>query len=107
MEVNPVRVNSPRPKSPRYPEGSLSPATRGAVAELVACINLVNDGYEVFRAVSPSCSCDLIAQKSGQMFRVEVRTGTLTPTGKRYFPAYGQYDMLIVVYPDGTVEKHE
>lgn len=37
--------------------------------------DLLAKGYEVFRAVSPSCSCDLAILRDGKLTRVEVRTG--------------------------------
>ena len=55
-----------------YP--GLAPGTVGAVSELIACADLLVKGYEVFRAVSPSCSCDLIALRGSEVKRVEVRT---------------------------------
>jgi hypothetical protein len=34
-------------------------------------------GYHVFRALSPACSCDLIALAGDRALRIEVRTGRL------------------------------
>jgi hypothetical protein len=58
-----------RPKLPTCP------ATTGAIAELVVCADLLKRGFEVFRAVSPACSCDLVALRDGQLQRIEVKTG--------------------------------
>lgn len=58
------------------PDTLLSSGTVGAVSELVVCADLLKRGYEVFRAVSPSCSCDLAILKEGKLHRVEVRTAT-------------------------------
>ena len=52
-----------------------SPSTVGAISELLVSADLMKKGFEVFRALSPSCSCDLIAAKKGRLLRVEVRTG--------------------------------
>jgi hypothetical protein len=53
-----------------------STSTTGAIGELVAGADLLRRGYEVFRGLSPACSCDLIASKGGRRpLRVEVRTG--------------------------------
>lgn len=46
----------------------------GAFAELVICADLLKRGYEVFRSVSAHASCDLLAQKEGRIYRIEVRT---------------------------------
>ena len=48
----------------------LSTATVGAISELVVCVDLAKKGYEVFRAISPSCSCDLIARKNNICRRI-------------------------------------
>lgn len=39
---------------------------------------LLRQGYEVFRSVSPNCTCDLIACRDGETLRVEVRVGRLS-----------------------------
>lgn len=65
----------------------LAPATRGAVSEMVAACDLLERGYEVFRALSAACSCDLIALGPDQVpLRIEVRTGRFnTSTGNLTF----------------------
>ena len=40
--------------------------TTGAIAELVVATDLLGRGYEVFRALSPSCSGDLAVLKNGE-----------------------------------------
>lgn len=64
----------------------LANGTTGAIQELVVSIDLMKKGYEVFRALSPSCSHDLIATKDKQCLRLEVRTGYLMPNNKLYYP---------------------
>jgi Holliday junction resolvase-like predicted endonuclease len=54
----------------------------GAVSELIACADLLRHGYEVFRSVSPTASCDLMALKNGQAKRVEVKTAYRTKNGE-------------------------
>ncbi len=41
-------------------------------------------GYDTFRALSPSCPCDLLALKDGEVLRVEVRTVKRRPDGAIY-----------------------
>jgi len=53
----------------------MNSSTSGAFSEFIVCVDLMKRGYEVFRAVSPANSCDLIALKPGAMKRIEVRTG--------------------------------
>ena len=53
----------------------LPTSTVGAIAELKVAIDLMQKGYEVFRALSPASSCDIAVLKNGKLIRVEVRTG--------------------------------
>ena len=64
----------------------ISPGTVGAMSEMMVAIHLMRLGYAVFRALSPSCFCDLMAVKDGRMLRIEARTGYTTPLGKIAFP---------------------
>ncbi len=53
----------------------------------MASADLIKKGYEVFRALSPSCSCDLIAKKGSKILRIEVRTGQIyANTGRLSYP---------------------
>ena len=54
-------------------EKLLSAATIGTIAELVVCQDLLGKGLQVFRAVSPHASCDLIAFNEKGIWRVEVK----------------------------------
>ena len=53
----------------------ICPGTRGAINELLVSVDLFKKGFEVFRALSPSCSCDLMILKNNKLYRVEVGTG--------------------------------
>ena len=65
----------------------LPTATTGAISELVVACDLMKKGYEVFRALSASCSCDLAVLKGGDLIRIEVRTGVPARSGEGfYFP---------------------
>ena len=62
-------------------------STKGARSEMIATVDLLEKGYEVFSAVSPSASCDLIILVNGETKRVQVKTvplaassGTVTAT---------------------------
>lgn len=61
--------------------GDISCGTKGAISELIVCSKLLNDGFSVFRAVSPSEFCDVIAIKGVKMFKIEVRTAQTYPNG--------------------------
>lgn len=53
---------------------------KGAIAEYKASIWLLEQGYEVYRNVSPAGPVDLIAIKDGQVIEIDVKT--LQITGK-------------------------
>lgn len=57
--------------------------TVGAMSELMVCGELLRKGYSVFRSVSPSCFCDLIATKDSFSMSIEVRTGYIHPTTEK------------------------
>lgn len=61
-----------------------SSATTGAISELRAAVDLLVKGYDVFRAVSPSCPCDLAVLKDNKLLRIEVRTIYKSTSGKLY-----------------------
>src|SRR5262249_32283830 len=61
-------------------------STIGAIGELVAATDLMRRRYEVFRALSPDSSRDLIALKNSITRRVEVRVGHRLEGGKLQYP---------------------
>ena len=75
--------------------------TVGAIAELVVSTDLLKRGFAVFRALSPSCSCDLVILKSNKLLRLEVKTGYRNPqSGKIVTPqskTKNTYDILAAV----------
>lgn len=83
---------------------------------MLAAVDLLSRGYEVFRSVSQACSCDLIAMKNRRLLRVEVRMAARNPsTGTLYWPPMDSKkadigavitDMGAVVYVDpGTRQE--
>jgi len=91
----------------RHGKWGLSTGSVGAVSELVACVDLMKKGYDVFRAVSPSCPCDLIIRKGGLTFRVEVRTAQKLLNGKFSYPCTkkdeGRSDIFALVCGDAVM----
>jgi hypothetical protein len=78
-------------------ETYLSTGAVGAIGELIVSADLLRYGYEVFRAVSQSCSTDLVALRNGRTMRVEVRTGRRTSTGISCGMKAFRSDVLAVV----------
>lgn len=63
----------------------LATGTVGTIAELKVAVDLMSRGFDVFRAMSPAASCDLMAIKEGRQFDIEVRSAARNPvTGKIY-----------------------
>lgn len=76
----------------------IPPSTVGAISELLVGADLLRRGYEVFRALSPSCSCDLAILKNGKLLRVEVRTGRKNRRGNVvYANTTHRHDVMAVV----------
>ena len=94
------------------PTTALPSATTGAISELRVGVDLLMRGFEVFRALSPSCSCDLAILREGKLLRVEVRTGTVYRKANGDL-TYNQQklqvraDILAAVYPDRIIYKPE
>lgn len=78
----------------------------GAIGELLVSADLLTKGFEVYRAVSQSASCDPLALKQGETYRVEVRTkrkdlkGGLSCTGRMS----ASIDILAMVVHDSHPE---
>lgn len=49
----------------------------GVLAELLVCADLLNKGWEIFRPISATATCDLIAVKGSAAVRVEVKKARL------------------------------
>ena len=82
----------------------LAVGTVGAIHELAVSADLLRRGYAVFRALSPSCSCDLVIMKNGVLQRVEVTSGRHTKTKIEWLPKDpAKFDLLAVVTRDGQI----
>lgn len=73
--------------------------TVGAIHELAVCADLMKRGFHVFRAVSPSCVCDIAVLAGERLLRVEVTTGNVSGNGTLHYPSKDQsrFDLLAVV----------
>jgi hypothetical protein len=80
----------------------------GAIGEHLVIVDLMKKGYEVFRAVSPGTTVDLIVQQTTDptwLRRVEVTKGKRRKNGDlRWQPHKStRYDWLAVWEDDGTI----
>lgn len=80
----------------------ISTADVGAIAELQVCADLLKYGFHVFRSVSPTGPCDLLAFLPGEPpFRIEVKTGYYTNGKLCHGPTRGSiFDVLAVCTPE-------
>lgn len=78
---------------------------------MLVCADLLSRGFEVFRAISPSATCDLILAHPGgaETVRVEVRCAHFRGPrvdGQIFWSVVsrkGAYDLFVIVMPDGTI----
>lgn len=79
---------------------SLPTGAVGAASEMIVCVDLINKGWEVFRAVSPASPCDLLIMRDGELLRVEVKTGSFSKgTNVPFYPRpkhSDAYDLLAI-----------
>lgn len=88
----------------------LPSGTVGTMSELSVALDLMRSGYEVFRAMSPSTSCDLAVLKNGRLLRIEVRTGSKNrEAGRVYYSKskkdHGRQDHFAIVH-NGVIAYH-
>lgn len=75
--------------------------TVGAISELAVAAFFLESGYAVFRALSPSCFCDLVIIKNGLVQKIEVRTGYISSKGVLTYAknTHGQIDAFAIYIP--------
>lgn len=96
-----------RARTGRHKTLTISPGTVGAISELRAATYFLERGYAVFRALSPSCFCDLIAIKDSEVKKVEVRTGYVSVAGKlTYSKLLNGNPSCFAVYTPATGDVH-
>lgn len=78
----------------------------GALSEILACADLLRNGFDVFRSVSPSASCDIIAYFKNKVYRIEVTTGYFNIAGNPAWPRKDQekFDILMVIFKNGDIK---
>ena len=77
----------------------------GAAAEMIVCSYLLQRGHPVYKALSPSSPCDLVADLDGKLFRVEVKSASRNLNGGISYPRpdAAKYDLLGLVFQDASV----
>ena len=77
----------------------------GVVSEHRVIVDLLNKGYEIFKAISPASSCDLAVLHGGKLLRVEVTTAHYSPTGKMAYSRHKRdnFDLMAIVLHDKII----
>lgn len=84
--------------------GNMATATMGAISEFRVVVDCLSMGYEVFKACSPACSCDLAILYKNQLKRIEVKTAFRTPAGNISHSNHNiRADILARVLPDKII----
>lgn len=83
----------------------LSSGVKGAVNELKACIWLLEQGYEVYRNVTPHGNFDLIVMKNDELIKIDVTCanyGNRCCARGKESKAHGNGGKLLYALSDGT-----
>jgi hypothetical protein len=85
--------------------GTADNSSTGALAEVIACADLMDRGHHVFRSLGPSSPCDLIVLIGNRPFRVEVKTSRRGRGGAVVKPnrVPDRFDVLACVLPGPEV----
>lgn len=88
---------------------SLATSTVGAIHELKVACDLMQSGFQVFRALSASCDCDLAVLCGNKLIRVEVTTGYSTRSGRVTYNIHKSenFDVMAVVHKGGILYAPE
>lgn len=77
-------------------------------------MDLMSKGYHVFRALSPSCPCDLLILKDGELLKIEVKTAyIINPQTDKIYWSMGinntpqNVDIFALVLPDKIIYQPE
>jgi hypothetical protein len=81
---------------------------RAAYSELMVCADLLRRGFHVYRSVSSTSGCDLVAIHEDRVIRVEVKTAVRRKSGElKGLLRDGQpskHDVLALVAYDGEIQ---
>jgi len=100
-----------------YTNRGIAPGTVGSISELEVSTYLLKNKFNVFRALSPHCYCDVIAERNGNLYQIEIRTGyrgknnrltfeqTLRKTANLYAVAERNTGEIILLNKDKKVIK--
>lgn len=104
--VYPHKLTKPRRRHTKLHFNTISTPTKGTIAELQISIDLLKRGFPVFRALSPSCPCDLAIVVDGKLLRIEVTSAKQGPNGRPYYSKHNpeNFDVLALVFDSGKIQ---
>ena len=83
----------------------------GTLGELLVSVDMMRRGYQVFRALSPGSSCDMLVLKNNEVLRVEVTKGSrhTKDQTKLWWPKHApeRYDIIAVWEDNGLITYPE
>jgi hypothetical protein len=84
----------------------LNATTKAAIGETLVAADLMAKGFFVYRCLSQTGPCDLIAYGKSGLLRIEVRCGSVGRDGRLTcaLPESGRYDILAIMAPDKTLQ---
>lgn len=84
-------------------------STIGTINELTVAVDLLKRGFSVFRALSPSCECDLVILIENKAIRVEVTAASISRRGTLMYPPHdpSKFDILALVSNRGIFYQPE
>ena len=87
------------------PPSEIPSASVGALNELLVSCDLIRRKWSVFRALSPSCPCDLVVLRNGGLLRIEVTTGSICVNKKVSYPDHDlkKRNILATILHDGRI----
>ena len=83
-----------------------NPSDKGAWGESLVCADLLKRGVHVYRAISPSAPCDLMALVDDKLARIEVKTVTMSDHPSVFVKSHESHDILALVFPAGEVHYY-
>jgi hypothetical protein len=85
----------------------LPASTTGALSELLVCSDLLSKGYYVFRSLSPNSPYDIVADKNGQIYKIEITTGRRLPSGVLVYSKHDNLKNKFDVIAISIINKRE
>ncbi len=64
----------------------MAPSKLGSFSELIAATWLMKQGYEVYRNLSACGKVDLLAERNGELIKIDVKTAHTRKDGSFYRP---------------------